>query len=286
MASARDIRRKIRSVQSTQKITRAMEMVAASKMRRAQERVTQSRPYARKIREVIGHVAQAQTEYVHPYMVTREAKRVGLILVSTDRGLCGGLNANLFKAVLGQLRGWERDGLEVDLGTIGSKAGVFFRRLGCRIVGEASRLGDAPSLNDLIGAVSVMLRAYDEGRIDRLYIAYNDFVNTMTQRPTVEQLVPLPPAPESLSTYQWDYLYEPTPEAVLDALVRRYVESMVYQGVVENAASEQAARMVAMKAASDNAANLIDELQLIYNKARQAAITKELAEIVAGAEAV
>ncbi len=286
MASARDIRRKIRSVQSTQKITRAMEMVAASKMRRAQERVNQSRPYATKIREVIGHVAQAQTEYVHPYMVTREARRVGLILISTDRGLCGGLNANLFKSVIGQLRAWEREGLEVDLCTVGSKAGVFFRRLGCNIVGETSQLGDAPSLNDLIGAVSVMLRAYDEGRIDRLHIAYNDFVNTMTQRPTLAQLVPLPPAPEALSTYQWDYLYEPSPEAVLDALLRRYVESMVYQGVVENVASEQAARMVAMKAASDNAADLIGELQLIYNKARQAAITKELAEIVAGAEAV
>lgn len=286
MASARDIRRKIRSVQSTQKITRAMEMVAASKMRRAQERVNQSRPYATKIREVIGHVAQAQTEYVHPYMVTRESRRVGLILISTDRGLCGGLNANLFKSVIGQLRAWEREGLEVDLCTVGSKAGVFFRRLGCNIVGETSQLGDAPSLNDLIGAVSVMLRAYDEGRIDRLHIAYNDFVNTMTQRPTLAQLVPLPPAPEALSTYQWDYLYEPSPEAVLDALLRRYVESMVYQGVVENVASEQAARMVAMKAASDNAADLIGELQLIYNKARQAAITKELAEIVAGAEAV
>lgn len=285
MASARDIRRKIRSIQSTQKITRAMEMVAASKMRRAQERVTQSRPYARKIREVIGHVAQAQTEYVHPYMVTREARRVGLVLISTDRGLCGGLNANLFRTAIQKLRAWEHEGLEVDVCSIGSKGGAFFRRLGCNIVSEASQLGDTPALADLIGAVSVMLRAYDEGRIDRLHLIYNDFINTMTQRPTLTQLVPLPPG-DSLSAYQWDYLYEPVPEAVLDALVRRYVESMVYQGVVENAASEQAARMVAMKAASDNAGNLIDELQLIYNKARQAAITKELAEIVAGAEAV
>jgi F-type H+-transporting ATPase subunit gamma len=283
--SARDIRRKIRSVQSTQKITRAMEMVAASKMRRAQERVAHSRPYAHKIREVIGHVAQAQTEYVHPYMRAREPRRIGLIVISTDRGLAGGLNANLFRTVVQQLRAWEHDGLEAELVTVGSKGGVFFRRLGCRIVGEASHLGDTPALADLIGAVSVMLQAYDEERIDRLYLAYNEFVNTMTQRPTLTQVVPLP-AGEALSTYQWDYLYEPAAETVLDALLRRYVESMVYQGVVENAASEQAARMVAMKAASDNAGTLIEELQLIYNKARQAAITKELAEIVAGAEAV
>ncbi|HKJ77868.1 MAG TPA: F0F1 ATP synthase subunit gamma [Gammaproteobacteria bacterium] len=288
MASGKEIRTQIRSIQNTQKITRAMEMVAASKMRKAQDRMTASRPYADKMRQVISHLAHAHPEYRHPYLVGRdEVKRVGYIVVSTDRGLCGGLNANLFKKTLGEMRDWQDKGTELDLCTIGSKASGFFGRFGGKVVAEATQLGDSPGVQELIGSVKVMLDAYDEGKIDRLFLVFNEFVNTMTQRPQVEQLLPIEAdeLDESLR-HHWDYLYEPDAQQALDELLMRYVESLVYQGVVENIACEQAARMVAMKAASDNAGTLIDDLQLAYNKARQAAITQELSEIVAGAAAV
>jgi len=287
MASGKEIRSKIKSVQNTQKITRAMEMVAASKMRKAQDRMAATRPYAENIRRVIGHLAYAHPEYSHTYMKERAVKRVGIILVSTDRGLCGGLNTNMFKAAVGVMKQWKDQGVEVDLCSIGSKGLGFFRRLGGNIVSEISQMGDAPKLEELIGTVKVMLDAFDNGEIDKLYIVYNEFVNTMTQKPTVEQLLPIEAKEldESLQ-HHWDYIYEPEAKEVLDQLLMRYVESLVYQGVVENIACEQAARMVAMKAASDNAGNLIGELQLAYNKARQAAITQELSEIVAGAAAV
>jgi F-type H+-transporting ATPase subunit gamma len=264
-----------------------MEMVAASKMRKAQDRRSATRPYAENIRRVIGHLAHAHPEYSHTYMNERAVKRVGIILVSTDRGLCGGLNTNMFKATLGAMKEWKGKGVDVDLCSIGSKGLGFFRRLGGNIVSEISHLGDAPKLEELIGTVKVMLDAFDSGEIDKLYIVYNEFVNTMTQKPTVEQLLPIEAKEldESLK-HHWDYIYEPEAKEVLDQLLMRYVESLVYQGVVENIACEQAARMVAMKAASDNAGNLIGELQLAYNKARQAAITQELSEIVAGAAAV
>jgi F-type H+-transporting ATPase subunit gamma len=287
MASGKEIRSKIKSVQNTQKITRAMEMVAASKMRKAQDRMVATRPYAENIRRVIGHLAHAHPEYSHTYMNERAVKRVGIILVSTDRGLCGGLNTNMFKAAVGTMKEWGEKGVEVDLCSIGSKGLGFFKRLGGNIVSEISQLGDAPKLEELIGTVKVMLDAFDNGEIDKLYVVYNEFVNTMTQNPTVEQLLPIEAKEldESLQ-HHWDYIYEPEAKEVLDQLLMRYVESLVYQGVVENIACEQAARMVAMKAASDNAGNLIGELQLAYNKARQAAITQELSEIVAGAAAV
>jgi len=287
MASGKEIRSKITSVRNTQKITRAMEMVAASKMRKAQDRMAASRPYADKIRNVVHHLAHAHPEYRHHYMAEREVRRVGFVLISTDRGLCGGLNTNMFKAALGAVREWQDQGVEVDLCTIGQKASNFFKRVGGRIVAQATQLGDAPKMADLIGSVKVMLDAYDAGEIDRLYVVYNEFVNTMTQRPQVQQLVPLESGEtdEELA-HHWDYLYEPDAKDVLEQLLMRFIESTVYQGVVENIACEQAARMVAMKAASDNAGNLIEELQLAYNKARQAAITQELSEIVAGAAAV
>ena len=287
MAVGKEIRTKIGSVQNTQKITRAMEMVAASKMRKAKERGLASRPYAKKIRQVIGNLAQANSEFSHPFMEERPVKRVGIIVVSTDRGLCGGLNSNLFKTVLAQLKKWQGDDVEFDIALIGSKATGFFKRVGGKIVSEVSDLGDAPSLEQLLGFTKVMLDAFEAGEIDELHIGYNEFVNTMTQEPTVEQLVPISRGEIELSaTHQWDYLYEPDGEEVLAALLLRYLEAVVYQAVVENIACEQAARMVAMKAASDNATTLIDELQLIYNKARQGAITQELSEIVAGAAAV
>mgnify|MGYP001295992437 FL=1 len=286
MAGAKEIRAQIRSIQSTQKITRAMEMVAASKMRSAQQRMVAARPYAEKIRQVIGHLAHANPEYQHPFMQERELKRAGFIIVSSDRGLCGGLNTNLFRNVLAEMKRLQEQGVELDLCLIGNKAIQFFRRYGGTVVAQTSNLGDAPQLTDLIGSVKVMLDAYREGRIDRLVLCYNNFVNTMTQRPVLEIILPLPANGKVEQTHQWDYLYEPDPASVLELLLGRYVESLVYQSVVENIASEQAARMVAMKAASDNAGTLIDELQLAFNKARQAAITKELAEIVGGAEAV
>ncbi|HAI68123.1 MAG TPA: F0F1 ATP synthase subunit gamma [Gammaproteobacteria bacterium] len=287
MASGKEIRTKIASIKSTQKITRAMEMVAASKMRKAQDRMRRSRPYADKMRDVIGHLAHAHPEYKHVYMIGREVKRIGLIIVSSDRGLCGGLNNNLFRTTLSTMKKWQNDEIEIDMCTIGNKAGMFFRRFGGNIVAQSSHLGDTPTLEDLIGTVKVMLDAYTDGTIDQLFVVYNHFVNTMTQKSTIRQLVPISADEEDDKLiHHWDYIYEPEAQEVLDALLMRYIESLVYQSVVENVACEQAARMVAMKSASDNAGNLIDELQLAYNKARQAAITQELSEIVSGAAAV
>lgn len=286
MANAKEIKTKIASVQNTQKITSAMEMVAASKMRKAQDRMSASRPYAENMRKVIGHVAQGSLEYKHPYLEVREAKRVGYIVVSTDRGLCGGLNVNLFKKVVADVKSWRDQGAEVEFCPIGARSVQFFNSFGGQVSAQASGLGDAPALADLIGTVRVMLQAYNEGKLDRLYVVFNKFVNTMSQTPVIEQLLPLPKSEEDEISHHWDYLYEPDPKELLDTLLVRYVESQVYQGVVENIASEQAARMVAMKAATDNAGELIDDLQLVYNKARQAAITQELSEIVSGAAAV
>ena len=287
MAGAKEIRSKIGSVKNTQKITKAMEMVAASKMRKTQERMAASRPYAETMRKVIGHLALGNLEYKHPYLEERDVKRVGYLVVSTDRGLCGGLNINLFKKLLADMKSWSDKGVQSDLSIIGSKGASFFNAVGGNIVAQVSGMGDKPALSDLIGPVKVMLQAYDEGRIDKLMIVNNKFNNTMSQTPTITQLLPLPASEDDdLKRKTWDYLYEPDPKALLDTLLRRYVESQVYQGVVENLASEQAARMVAMKAATDNGGNLIKELQLVYNKARQASITQELTEIVGGASAV
>lgn len=288
MSDAKEIRTKIKSIKSTQKITRAMQMVAASKMRKAQDRMQASRPYAEKIRVVIGHLAQGHLEYKHPYLVERTPQRVGFMVVSTDRGLCGGLNTNLFKATVQAMRGWHEQNISIDICSIGKKAESFFKHLGGNIVSSISNLGNSPGILDVIGTVKVMLDLYAEAKLDRIYLVYNSFVNTMTQKPKLELLLPIcaPEAQTKPSPFAWDYLYEPDAKELLDALLVRYIESLVYQGIVENVACEQAARMVAMKSASDNAAQLIDELQLIYNKARQAAITRELSEIVAGAAAV
>ena len=286
MAGGKEIRTKIKSIQNTQKITKAMEMVAASKMRKAQDRMRASRPYSEKIHNVIGHLAQSHPEYHHPYMQEREIKRVGYILISSDRGLCGGLNVNMFRTAINSMKGLSDKGIDVDVCTIGQKASVFFKRMKVNMLAQANHIGDQPSVNDLIGTVKVMLDAYDEGKIDRLYIVHNEFVNTMTQKADVTQLLPLESANDEQLKHHWDYLYEPDAKTVLDALMMRYVESLVYQGVVENIACEMAARMIAMKSASDNAGTLIDELQLVYNKARQAAITQEISEIVSGAAAV
>ena len=288
MAGAKEIRNKIGSVKSTQKITKAMEMVAASKMRRSQDAMEASRPYAETMRKVIGHVANANLEYRHPYLEEREAKRVGYIIVSTDRGLCGGLNINVFKKAVTDIQTWKEKGAEIELAVIGSKATAFFKHGGAKVAAQVSGLGDSPSLEDLIGSVGVMLKKYDEGELDRLYVVFNKFVNTMVQQPTIDQLLPLPKSDskEMQREHSWDYIYEPEPKPLLDTLLVRYVESQVYQGVVENLACEQAARMIAMKAATDNATSLIDDLELVYNKARQAAITQELSEIVGGAAAV
>jgi F-type H+-transporting ATPase subunit gamma len=286
MASGKEIRTQIKSIKNTQKITRAMEMVAASKMRKAQDRMAASRPYADKMQQVMQHLAQANPEYHHPYLQDREVKRVGFIVISSDRGLCGGLNNNLFRDVLKQMKSWDEQGIALDLCTIGQKASVFFRNIG-NITAQATHLGDAPQLTDIIGTVKAMLDAYDRGELDRLFLVYNRFVNTMTQAPTQTQLLPIVAAePEEALQHHWDYIYEPEAREVLDGLLMRFIESQVYQGVVENIACEMAARMVAMKSASDNAGSLIDELQLAYNKARQASITQELSEIVAGAAAV
>ncbi len=286
MAGKKEIRTKIASVKNTQKITRAMEMVAASKMRKAQQQMERSRPYAKKILQVIGHLGHARPDYKHPYMIARPVKRVGVIIVSSDRGLCGGLNTNLFKAALQQLKKWKNSGVEFDLCTIGNKANMFFKRVGGNLVAEASHLGDAPTIESLIGIVKVMLDAYSDGKIDQLVVMYNRFVNTMTQEPQVETLLPVEPIDDDKLKHHWDYIYEPNSEEVLNYLLVRYTESRVYQGMVENIACEQAARMVAMKNASENAVSLIGELQLAYNKARQASITQELSEIVSGAAAV
>ncbi|MBE1277468.1 F0F1 ATP synthase subunit gamma [Enterovibrio baiacu] len=288
MAGAKEIRNKIGSVKSTQKITKAMEMVAASKMRRSQDAMESSRPYATTMRKVIGHVALGKLEYRHPYLEEREAKRVGYIIVSSDRGLCGGLNINVFKRAITEMQAWTQKGAEVETALIGAKATAFFNSYGGNVSAQVSGLGDNPSLEDLIGTVGVMLKKYDDGQLDRLYLVYNKFVNTMTQEPVIDQLLPLPKSEdeEMKRSHAWDYIYEPEPKPLLDTLLVRYVESQVYQGVVENLACEQAARMVAMKAATDNAGDIIDELQLVYNKARQTAITQELSEIVSGAAAV
>jgi F-type H+-transporting ATPase subunit gamma len=286
MSGAKEIRGKIASIKNTQKITKAMEMVAASKMRKAQDRMQETRPYAEKIQNVISHLAHAQPEYKHPFLIERETKRVGLIVISTDRGLCGGLNINLFKKTIQAMKEWNAQGYELDLTLIGTKSNAFFKRIGGSIVSTTSHLGDAPSIIELIGTVKIMLDAYEEGTIDRLYLAHNIFVNTMSQQPELKQLLPVAGAEDEELQAHWDYIYEPDSPPVMDALMIRYIESLVYQGVVENLACEMAARMVAMKAATDNAGNLIDELQLIYNKARQAAITQEISEIVSGAAAV
>ncbi|MGI2324610.1 MULTISPECIES: F0F1 ATP synthase subunit gamma [unclassified Methylococcus] len=287
MAVGKEIRIKIASVRNTQKITRAMEMVAASKMRRTQDRLQATRPYARKIARIIKHLARANPEYKNPFMVERPVKRVGVVLVSSDRGLCGGLNSNLFRLLLRRMKAWGEAGVEVRLGVIGQKGASFFGGVGADVAAQVVRLGDTPHLEGIIGVLKVMLDAYGEGEIDELYVAHNEFVNTMTQKPKLECLAPI--KAEELSDElkgHWDYLYEPDAKTVLDALITRYIESLVFQGLVENNACEQAARMVAMKSASDNAGKLIKELQLIYNKARQAAITQEIAEIVGGAAAV
>ena len=287
MAGAKEIRGKIASIKSTQKITSAMEKVAVSKMRKAQARMAASKPYAERIRAVIGHLANANPEYRHAFMVEREVKRVGYIVVSSDRGLAGGLNTNLFKALVRDMGDQRGKGVEIDLAVIGAKGASFFRSFGGNVVAAISHLGEEPAIGDLIGSIKVMLDAYLDGRIDRLYVVSNVFVNTMTQKPTIQQLVPLVPAEGGeLQGKHWDYLYEPDAKTLLDGLLVRYVESQVYQAVVENAASEQAARMIAMKNATDNAGDLIKELQLVYNKARQAAITQEISEIVGGAAAV
>ena len=286
MPGAKEIRSKIASVKSTQKITKAMQMVATSKMRRALERMRLARPYAEKMRNVIGHLTEANPDYRHPFLVTREPKSVGIIVISTDRGLAGALNANVFKQTLYLMREWQAQSVAASLCLIGAKGLQFFRRLATPIRANVSHLGDRPHVKDLIGTVKVMLDAYRNGEIDRLFLLNAQFVNTMTQKPMVEQLLPIEAVDTESLAEHWDYIYEPEAAQILDGLLMRYIESQVYRGAVENVASEMAARMVAMKAASDNATKLINELQLIYNKARQAAITKELAEIVGGAAAV
>ena len=287
MAGGREIKTKIKSVQNTRKVTRALEMVSASKIRKAQERMKASRPYARAMKQVIGHLAQANSEFQHPYLVERaQTRRVGYIIVSSDRGLAGGLNNNLFRKVLGEIRTWQEQGVEVDVVTIGQKASVYFRRIKVEMLASATHLGDQPRLDQLVGVIKVMLDSYTAGSLDRVFLSYNEFVNTMTQHVAFDQLLPLPAPETQVARHDWDYLYEPDAETVLEHVLTRYVESLVYQAVLENVASEHAARMVAMKSASDNANKLIETLQLIYNKARQAAITQEISEIVGGAAAV
>lgn len=287
MPGVKEIRIKIASFKSTQKITKAMEMVAASKMRKAQDRMRATRPYAEKIRRVIGHLRHANPDFRHPYLVEREPNSVGFIVITTDRGLAGGLNVNLFKATLAAMREWQDKGAEVSLCLIGSKGVQFFRRLGnVKTLATVTHLGDRPHVSDLIGTVKVMLDLYKEGKLDRLFLVHNVFVNTMSQKPSVRQLLPVVTEDEDKLQKLWDYIYEPSAGDLLEGILMRYIESQVYQGAVENVACEMAARMVAMKSATDNAGKLIEELQLIYNKARQAAITKEISEIVGGAAAV
>ena len=288
MAGEKEIRTKIRSVQNMQKITKAMEMVAASKIRKAQVQMEASRPYAERIRRVVGHLAHANPDYKHPFLVQREVKRVGYIVISTDRGLCGGLNVNMFKTVIGELGKWQAENVEVDLALVGQKAVLFFRRLGGNVVGTASHLGDRPSVNDLIGSIKIMLDSYSEGRIDRLFLVHNEFVSTMSQVPEVKTILPVSEIDLGEETLQehWDYIYEPDAVDLLDDVLMRYIESQVYRGAVENFACEMAAKMIAMKSATDNAGEIISKLQLAYNKARQAAITQEISEIVGGAAAV
>ena len=290
MAGSKEIRNKIKSVQNTRKITKAMEMVAASKMRRAQERMRTARPYAEKIRNVAAHISQANPEYRHPFLVARDSvKRIGIIVISTDKGLCGGLNTNILRLAMNKMKEWEAEGEEIEVCAIGNKALGFMQRLGAKIVSHVTGLGDRPQMDKLIGAIKIMLDGYTQDRFDRLMIFNTRFVNTMKQEPTMEQLLPL--SGEALGAQDsqqgtWDYIYEPDAKVVLEQVLTRYIEALIYQALTENMASEQSARMVAMKAASDNAATVIDELTLIYNKSRQASITKELSEIVAGAAAV
>jgi len=288
LAGEKEIRTKIRSVQNMQKITKAMEMVAASKIRKAQNQMEASRPYAERIRRVVGHLAHANPDYKHPFLVQREVRRVGYIVISTDRGLCGGLNVNMFKTVIGELAKWQAENVEVDLALVGQKAVLFFRRLGGNVVGTASHLGDRPSVNDLIGSIKIMLDSYGEGTIDRLFLVHNEFVSTMSKVPEVKTLLPVSEIDLGEETLQehWDYIYEPDAVDLLDDVLMRYIESQVYRGAVENFACEMAAKMIAMKSATDNAGEIIDKLQLAYNKARQAAITQEISEIVGGAAAV
>lgn len=287
MAGGREIKTKIKSVQNTRKVTRALEMVSASKIRKAQDRMKASRPYARMMRQIVGHVAKANTDYVHPFMVERkDVKRIGYIIVSTDRGLCGGLNSQMFRRILADMRVWQEKGVEIDLVCVGQKAATFFRRLKINMLASVTHLGEQPHVDQLIGVIKVMLDGFEAGNIDRVFLCYNDFINTMAQRPVQDQLLPLPAGDTLDAKHSWDYLYEPDAKTVLNHVVTRYVESLVYQAVLENLASEHAARMVAMKSASDNANKLIETLQLIYNKARQAAITQEISEIVGGAAAV
>ena len=286
MAIGKEIRNQIGSIKSTQKITSAMEMVAASKMRKAQERMRATRPYAEKMRQVIGHIAKSNKDYQHPFMLEREVKRVGYIVISSDRGLCGGLNNNAFKLLVREMRNWKDKDVAIDLCAIGQKGASFFRSYGGNVIAALTHIGDDPSAEALIGNVKVMLDSFRDGNIDRLYLVSNEFVNTMTQMPKAQQLLPLPEGEEEDTGRQWDYLYEPDSRPILDGLLPRYIESQVYQGVVENLACEQAARMIAMKSATDNAGDIISELQLAYNKARQAAITQEISEIVSGAASV
>ena len=287
MSGGKEIKGQISSIKNTQKITKAMEMVAASKMKKAQGRMSSARPYAKMIKNVVGHLASAHPEYKHPFLVKRDSvKRVGLIVVSSDRGLCGGLNTNLFKKALKQIDDWNKNSIEVDVCAIGSKAEKFFKRLNVNLVAEASHLGDSPEINDVIGPIKTMLDNFMEGNIDELHLAENKFINTMSQEPGLNNLLPTESNAEDNLSHHWDYIYEPDSKSVIDNLLIRYIESLVYQGIVENVACEMSARMVAMKSASDNASDLIDELQLVYNKARQASITQELSEIVAGAAAV
>jgi F-type H+-transporting ATPase subunit gamma len=288
MPGEKEIRSKIASLKNMQKITSAMEKVAASKIRKAQQQMEESRPYARRIRRVIGHLSHANPDYKHPFLIEREVRRVGYIIISTDRGLCGGLNANLFKKVIGEIAKWQGEDVPVDMALVGAKAVQFFRRMGGNVVGTASHLGDRPSVNDLIGAITLMLKSYEEGKIDRLFLVHNEFVSAMSQVPEVTTLLPVSEidlGDESLQKH-WDYIYEPDAGDLLDDVLGRYIESQVYRGAVENFACEMAAKMVAMKSATDNAGEIIDGLQLQYNKARQAAITQEISEIVGGAAAV
>lgn len=285
--SAKEIRTKIKSIKSTRKITKAMQLVSASKMRRAQQRMQRSRPYAQRILRVANHLARSHSEYRHIYMQARAVKRVGLIIVSTDRGLCGGLNINLFKKIIEQIQQWQGKNIAVDICCIGQKSATFFTKFNAHIVAQAVHLGDAPSLMSLIGVVKVMLDSYAEHKVDEVYIAYNEFINTMKQQPLIQPLLPIRPATDDQQLdYYWDYIYEPDAKDIIDALLTRYIESEVYQAVVENGACEQAARMIAMQSATDNAGQIIDDLSLMYNKARQAAITQELSEIVGGGQAV
>jgi len=286
MAVGREIKKKIGSVENTQKVTSAMQMVAASKMRRTQDQMNEARPYAHRVRDVIAHLANANPEYKHVFMQTREIKRVGYIVVTSDKGQCGGLNANLLRTLVRQMQEQQTNGIDVDLSLIGKKAAAFFRSVGGNVVAAISEVGETPELETLLGGVKVMLDAFEDGQIDRLDILSNEFVNTMTQSPTFNQLLPLEPSDDDSKGRTWDYLYEPDARELVEGLVRRYVESQVYQAVVENGACEQAARMIAMKNATENAEKVIDELNLIYNNARQAAITQEIAEIVGGAAAV